>query len=111
MCHDGVGCPNNHAALGDQMLRETVVVLEPPESGSGDREVFRPLSAELRQVRQAVIVIAWMVTGVRAVFLLREMPGPPAAEVEQLGIPLADDKNCCVWRQRPTDRVLESSDE
>ncbi len=88
-----IGVVEHFLAGGGEVLAEAGVMVEPPQRGGGEKEIFSPRSLHALQVADRVGAPGRMVAGIGAVRVLGEMAGVPPLEIEQVGITLAGDED------------------
>src|SRR5690606_20175234 len=78
---------------------------------TGNEQVVEPLPTQGREMFDRLVAARRMEAGVDAVFVLWEVTGLAAAEIEQRIVALADDEDGRVWRERRPGDVLHALDE
>src|SRR4051812_43551688 len=97
------------AVVRVEVSSQARVVVEPPAISRRDQEGIRPLRPDRFQIIDRGRAVDGMGAEVRALVVLREVPGPPAGEVEQVGVPLVHDGYRRVERHEHWDQLADLS--
>src|SRR5207247_4656408 len=91
-----------------EVLHELGVVVEPPESRGRQGEEVGSLLPNRLQMSNGRGIVGWVVADVDSVRPLREVPGPPPLDFEELLIAFADHRDRGSGRNRSADEIRES---
>src|SRR5262249_34542638 len=87
-----------------------LVVIEPPEGGTGEDEVAVPLVSQGLQMGDRLRAVGRMISRIRAALALRKVLPRLAVQLDQLVIPLADYQDTGSRRQMITDYFSPAGD-
>lgn len=108
--HAEVGPPERLVADISEVLTESDIVFEPPESRAGNEQKFRPSSVQGFEVIYRVVACGRVITGIGAIRVLGEMLGDSSLQFEQVGIALGDYEYTGTGGDDPPDDLPDPGD-